>query len=383
MKAKKKILHTMTWLAPGGGVDNEVYLAIKHLIKDFDIELAVGNDIQHNNFESIAGLKIHIIKNMGRKIHLVKDVLALWELYHLIKKNKYNIVHTHETKASLLGRIAGWLAGTKNIIYGLHGVTFNDPHSKLKRNFYIWLERLTVGCANLIVAVGKDTINQYHQNNIAENIPYKIVYSGIDTEKFTKSLYTKQQFITKRKELGIAVDDIVLINVGRFSIAKAQKYTIEAFAQLKQQHQNIKLLLVGEGEEKQKCLQQVKELNIADDVIFYGFTNNVPSVLQLADIFVLTSLREGLPTVVVEAGLCSLPTVSFKVEGISEIVEEAKSGYIVSQYDIMDLGNKLNVLISDEAKRIAFGKEALTIAKKNWDYRKMNEGLREIYNNLS
>jgi len=369
----------MTWLAPGGGVDNEVYLAIKHLIKDFDIELAVGYDIQHNNFESIEGLKIHIIKNMGRKIHPIKDVLALWELYHLIKKNKYDIVHTHETKASLLGRIAGWLAGTKNIIYGLHGVTFNDPHSKLKRNFYIWLERLTIGCANLIIAVGKDTISQYHQNNIGENIPYKIVYSGIDTEKFTKSLYTKKQLIAKRKELGIAVDDIVLINVGRFSVAKAQKYTIETFAKLKQHHQNIKLLLVGEGAEKQNCLQLAKNLNITDDVIFYGFTNNVPSVLQLADIFVLTSLREGLPTVVVEAGLCSLPTVAFKVEGISEIVEEAKSGYIVPQLDVNALAAKLKILISEETKRVAFGKEAFTIAQKNWDYRKMNEDLREIY----
>jgi len=180
----------MTWLAPGGGVDNEVYLAIKHLIKDFDIELAVGYDIQHNNFENIEGLKIHIVKNMGRKIHPIKDALALWELYRLIKKNKYNIVHTHETKASLLGRIAAWLAGTKNIIYGLHGVTFNDPHNKVKRNFYIWLERLTVGCASLIIAVGKDTIDQYHQNNIGKNISCKIVYSGIDTEKFTKPLYS-------------------------------------------------------------------------------------------------------------------------------------------------------------------------------------------------
>jgi len=279
----------MTWLAPGGGVDNEVYLAIKHLIKDFDIELAVGNDIQHNNFENIEGLKIHIIKNMGRKIHPIKDVLALLEMYRLIKINKYDIVHTHETKASLLGRIAAWLARTKTIIYGLHGVTFNDPHSKFKRSFYIWLERLTIGCAHLIISVGKDTIAQYHQNNIGKNIPYKIVYSGIDTEKFAKSIYSKEEFLLKRKELRIEAEDVVLINVGRFSIAKAQKYTIETFTKLKQQHQNIKLLLVGEGDEKQNCMDLCEKLGVKDDVIFYGFTNNVPSVLQLANIFVLTS----------------------------------------------------------------------------------------------
>jgi len=370
----------MTWLAPGGGVDNEVYLAIKHLIKEFDIELAVGNDIQQNNFENIEGLKIHIIKNMGRKINPIKDVMALWELYQLIKKNKYDIVHTHETKASLLGRIAAWLARTKAIIYGLHGVTFNDPHSQIKRSFYIWLERLTVGCVDLIISVGKDTIDQYHQNNIAKRIPYKIVYSGIDTEKFTKPIYNEKQFLLKRKELGIAPDDIVLINVGRFSVAKAQKYTIEAFAKLKQQHHNIKLLLVGEGDEKQNCIELAKKLGIANEVIFYGFTNNVAAVLQLADVFVLTSLREGLPTVVVEAGLCSLPTVAFKVEGIAEIVEENKSGFIVPQYDVDALSKQLSILIEDDTKRLTFGKQAFTKAQQNWDYRKMNEDLREIYN---
>lgn len=370
----------MTWLAPGGGVDNEVYLAIKHLIKDFDIELAVGHDIQHNNFENIAGFKIHTIKNMGRKIHLIKDMLALWELYQIIKKNRYDIVHTHETKASLLGRIAAWFANTKTIIYGLHGVTFNDPHSKFKRNFYIWLERLTIGCADLIISVGKDTIAQYHNNNIGKNIPYKIVYSGIDTEKFTKPFYSKETLILKRKELRIQLNDIVLVNVGRFSIAKAQKYTIKAFAKLKQQHSNIKLLLVGEGNEKENCKNLAEKLGVTNDVIFYGFTNNVPAVLQLSNIFVLTSLREGLPTVVVEAGLCNLPTVSFKVEGISEIVEEGKSGFIVPQYDVEALSKQISILIEDEEKRLAFGKQAFTIAQQNWDYRKMVADLREIYN---
>ena len=122
-------------------------------------------------------------------------------------------------------------SGCKHIIYGLHGVVFNDPGSRIKRQFYIALEKMTIWACDLIIAVGRDTIRHYHRENIGRNIPHQIVYSGIDVTEFERRLdnVKKDAF---RREIGIPDDAPVLVNIGRFSSAKAQHYTIEAFARL-------------------------------------------------------------------------------------------------------------------------------------------------------
>src|SRR3954470_4057880 len=155
-----KILHTTTRLVRGGGVENNIFHSIDKLYKEFEFHLASGVDFQVNPFENRKEVKIIICKNLIHRIHPVKDLQALYFFYKLIKKEKYDIVHTHETKASLITRLAAYLAGCNYTIYGLHGITFNDPMSKLKRKIYILLERWTVGVCNLVVGVSKEVIEE-------------------------------------------------------------------------------------------------------------------------------------------------------------------------------------------------------------------------------
>lgn len=385
-KKKLKVLQTMTWLAPGGGADIHVYLSLLGLKEKnkYDLHFTVGEEIYHNPFEEIEGLKIHYCKDMVRPVSFKHDFRALWYYYKLIKREKFDIVHTHETKASVITRVAAWLAGCPIIIYGLHGVVFNDPLSWLRRNFYIWLERSTIWMSDFILSVSQSSIDEYHKAGIAREMPYQITYSGIDTDHFiqnsTLSPETRRQ---RRAELGISPEDTVLINVGRFSYSKAQRYTIEAFAQLKKRFDNLKLVFVGQGELEEACKAQAKELGIQEDVIFYGFTNDVPGVLSLADINVLTSLREGLPRVVVEASLCGLPTVSFQVEGIQEILMRGHAGKIVPQYDVPALVEALSELIADPELQQTYAERARAHARKNWDYRKMVADIDELYDRLA
>jgi glycosyltransferase involved in cell wall biosynthesis len=379
MTRKLKILHTMTWLAPGGGVDNNVFLTIDGLKDKFDFHLAVGCEIHHNDFAKIEGLKIIICKDLVRPVSPVKDIKALYYFWKLIRKEKYDIVHTHEAKAGLITRVAAFFAGCKFIVFGLHGVTFNDPYSKSKRYFYILAEKLTTRMADFIVSVSQDAITEYHKVNIGRKVPSKVVYSGIDINKFINPAFTKTDSDNLRHQLGINNKDIVLLNVGRFSYAKAQCYTIESFARLKNQFSNVKLLLVGEGELKEACIQQAEVLGVRTDTIFYGFSDNIPLISSLADIFVITSLREGLPRVVVEASLCRLPTVGFEVEGIGEIIENNESGYIVPKYDTKMLCNRIKTLIEKKGLRKTFANKAFEKARNNWDHRKMLEQLSNIY----
>ena len=171
------------------------------------------------------------------------------------------------------------------------------------------------------------------------------------------------------------------MNVGRFSDAKAQRFTIEAFARLSEKFDNARLLLVGEGRERVACESQCRALGIEDRVVFAGFQVDVVPMYAASDIHVLTSLREGLPRVVVEASLCEVPTVAFDVEGVNEVIEHQVSGYVVSSGDVDALVEDMTRLASSPDLRAEMAGRAFEHARK-WDHRKMVAELDRIYRSV-
>lgn len=377
---KLKVLHTTTRLVRGGGVENNIFHTINQLKNDFDFILSSGIDMQENPFEGDPQVKMIVCKSLVNTIHPVKDLKALLFYYRLIKREKIDIIHTHETKASFVTKLAAWLARCPYIIYGLHGVTFNDPMSRLKRKFYILLEKSTVGVSDIIVAVSQDVITHYHANNIGKNIPYKVVRSGIDMEHFFATTFEKATDKKALKaELGFGPETKVICNVGRFSFSKAQRYTIECFARLKKDFPDSKLVLIGEGELLEECKKLCRDLNIEQDVLFKGYSKNVPSYLFVSDLFLFTSLREGLPRVIVEAALMKVPVAAFEVEGIREVIEHDVSGVIVPQYDVVALHDGAKKILSSPALSSAFAQRAFDHVHNEWDAVKMGADIKEIY----
>lgn len=379
---KKKILHTTTRLVLGGGVEKNIYYTVKTLGSEFEFHLSCGADFKDDLFGDHPEVKIIICPHLINAIHPLKDLKALWFYYKLIRKEKYEIVHTHETKASFITKLAAWLAGCPYVIYGLHGVTFNDPISRFKRRVYILLEKLTIRCADLIVAVGNDTIEAYHKENIGKNIPFEVVRSGIDIEGYlSQAIQTDEEKLLFRKTMGFNAEDIVLITVGRFSYSKAQRYAIEAFSALQKKYNNLKLLLIGEGELLEECKTLAKNLGIDNKSIYFlGYQKDIPRYLSISDLFIFTSLREGLPRVIVEASLLKVPVVTFEVEGATEVLENEISGFIVPQSNLEELISKTEQLILHPAVRASFGKSSYEHVIQLWDMRIMAQKLQEIYN---
>lgn len=382
-KKKLKVLQTMTWLAPGGGVDKHVFLTVTGLQDEFEFHLAVGKEIHHNEFEQLDGFQIHVCPHLERSLKPWKDFRSLIYFYRLIRREKFDIVHTNETKASLISRVAAWLARCPVVVYTLHGVVFNDPMSKLRRKIYIGLERMTLWTNDFMIPVGENALSIYHENNLGKNLPTQVIHSGIDTELFVRLQPDTETRNKARRALGFADSDLVLINVGRFSFAKAQRYTIEAFAGVKREFPNAKLLLVGDGEMMEACKEQVNALGLAGDVVFYGFCEEVAKVFYLADVNVLTSLREGLPRVVVEASLCKIPTVGFEVEGIREAIPKAWHEYIVPQTDVAALTVCMQKILADAVVREAYAKDAFALAYAGWDYKAVNAAVADVYRMLA
>jgi len=377
---KLKILHTTTRLVRGGGVENNIYHTIDQLKNEYDFILSSGVDMQENPFEGDPKVKVIVCKDLIHKIHPWYDLKALLFYYRLIKKEKIDIIHTHETKASFITKLSAWLARCPYIIYGLHGVTFNDPMSRLKRRFLIFLEKATIGVSDFIVSVSHDTIRHYHENKIGRTIPYTVVRSGIDLKKFFALTHVEvndQENLKNR--LGIGPATKVICNVGRFSFSKAQRYTLHCFARLKKDFPDSKLILIGEGELLDECRKLAKDLDVADDVLFEGYQKNVPLYLSVSNLFLFTSLREGLPRVVVEAALMRLPVAAFEVEGIREVIEHNVSGIIVPQYDVEGLYQGARRILSDDQLTDCFRQKAFHHVEHEWDATKMGEDLRRIY----
>jgi len=380
---KLRILHITTRLVRGGGTENNIYYTIDQLKGEYDFILSTGADIHENPFEGDPSVKTIVCKDLINKIHPLKDLKALLFYYRLIRREKIDVIHTHEAKASLITRLSAWLAGCPYIIYGLHCVFFNDPMSKLKRKFYICLEKFTIGVSNYIVAVSYDVMKHYHANNIGKKIPYSVIRSGIDMKKFfVRTQVAPEDQKALRKKLGISPNTKVIINVGRFSFSKAQRYTIECFSRLKKDFPDSKLIFIGEGELLEECKQQAKESCIADNVLFEGYKKNVPLYLSISHLFLFTSLREGLPRVIVEAALMKVAVSAFEVEGIREVIEDKISGFIVKQYDVDGLYNGARTILANTELAHSFTERAFHHLEDEWDSVKMAEDLRKIYQDV-
>jgi len=373
-----KILHTMTWLAPGGGADLNVFLTIRDLNPEFEFHLAVGQEIHENPFQDIPGLKIHICPWLDRPIRPLRDLAAFFWFWRLIQREKFDVVHTHESKAGIISRVAARLAGCPRVIFGLHGVPFNDPTSRLGQLLFLAAEGLTMWAADQVVSVSREALGHYHAQNLARDLPHQVVYSGVELDRFVNA-DSKRLRAEARDEFGIPADATALLNVGRFSVAKAQRYTIEAFARLREDHPDLKLVLVGEGTELENCKALCRKLNVEDDVIFAGYQADVVKMYALADVNVLTSLIEGLPRVVVEASLCKLPTACFDVPGVKEVIQDGVSGDVVASEDLDGLTKRIAGLLGSPDNRKVKGRRAFERASVSWDHRRMVEDLRGIY----
>jgi len=368
----------MTWLAPGGGADHNVFLTIRDLAERYDFHLAVGHKIHENPFADIPGLTIHVCPWLDRPIRPLRDLIALLWFWRLILRENYDVVHTHESKAGIISRVAAKLAGCSRVIFGLHGVPFNDPTSGLGRLIYLGAEGLTMWAADEIVAVSEEALGHYHAENLGRDLPCSVVHSGVELSRFV-DVDRERARQEGRRELGLPADATVLLNVGRFSLAKAQRFTIEVFSRLRPRHPGVKLVLVGEGPEVDNCRRLCESLGVEEDVIFAGYQSDMAKMYALADVNVLTSLIEGLPRVVVEASLCKLPTACFDVPGVKEVIQDGKSGDVVVSGDVDELTDRVARLLDSADERMTKGRLAFDRASEGWDHRKMVEDLRKIY----
>jgi len=348
--SKNKVLHIITRLIIGGAQENTMLTAELLDKKKFDVEVLSGSQTgsEGSLIEEIKkrGIKLKIENYLVREINPIKDFIALIKLYKIIKKGNYKIVHTHSSKAGIAGRFAAWFAGVPVIIHTVHGWGHTPYQHPVIRNFYILLEKITQKMSNRLIAVSPKDIDKGLKQGIATKKKYIVIRSGIETDRFGKCKISKNEM---KKKLNIPENSIVIGTVTRLSPQKAPLDFIKACSIIAKKNNNAFFVIVGDGNLRFDAEQMVKDLKIENRFIFTGLRRDVPELMTAFDIFVLSSLWEGLPRVLPQAMATGLPIVATSIDGSAEAVEDGLNGFLVPPKMPEEIAKKVIYLIDNPA----------------------------------
>lgn len=383
---KIKVLHTITRLILGGAQENTL-LTVRGLHEDpnFDVTLLTGPGIgPEGEIVSAAreqGIKIIEIPESRRNINPYYDLITILKTVHFIRKGKYDVVHTHSTKAGIIGRILADRYKVPAIVHTIHGPAFYPEQNYLVRKFYIGLERWAAKYADAIVCVADAMKEKYLAENIGRPDQYITIRSGMEVERFIKAGQNKKKRAELRQKYGIRDDEIVVGKIARLFNLKGHEYVIEAARSIVKRHKNVKFFFAGDGILRDEFENRIARYGLTKHFILAGLIPNteIPEIISLMDIVVHTSLREGLARVLPQALLEEKPVVSFDVDGAREVIKNGETGYLVAPKDIKGLTRALLAAIEEPETAQKMARSGRIMVEREFDWHKMVDDLKELY----
>lgn len=277
---------------------------------------------------------------------LKKDNLnAYRELKRVISENNYKIIHCHTPVGGFITRLVAKKTrekGTK-VIYTAHGFHFYKGAPIINWLVYYPIEKIMAHYTDCLITINKEDYEIAKKKLKTNRIEY-IHGVGMNTERFHKKI-TKEDRVNKRKELGIKEKDIVFTYVAELNRNKNQIFLIEVIEKLKKEYKNIKLLLVGNCNNKKYYEEEIKKRKLVDEVVLLGKRKDIPEILSITNIYLASSIREGLPVNIMEAMYMGLPIIATDNRGHRELVK-SENGFII--HDRIEMISRIKQLINDK-----------------------------------
>lgn len=273
------------------------------------------------------GIHHHTIP-ISRNISILKDIISIYRVYKFLKNSKYDIVHTHTAKAGFIGRIAARIARVPIVIHTSHGLPFYKGQPFIKYSLFYLLERIASWFSD-----GYFSQSREDMETIKRMVPNRLVTgyegNGINLSEINQhTKLSKQRSDELKKAFHIPEETFLFLMAARFEKIKNHQMLIKSLEQLNNQ-MNVKVMLAGDGPLLNSVMKEVKKKELEKMIIFLGFQNNIPEWLQMADAVILTSEREGLPRIVMEAMAFGTPVLATNVPGTREVVIDGETGELV------------------------------------------------------
>lgn len=401
-----RILHISTRLILGGSQENTVLSCEGQARLGHEVHLAFGpifgpegsmlarveafNQRARSASEGFAQpINTHEIPSLVREIAPAKDRRARRELRELIERLKPDIVHTHSSKAGILGRLAGWESNPRPaIVHTIHGPPFMpidggllaQLRTRALNHAYTFAERHAAKRCHLIVSVADAMTAQFLARGIGRPGQYTTVRSGMELGAYLEPP-PDQTRAAVRARLGLAESDFVVGTVARLAQHKGHDDILEALAGRMRAHKNWKLLWVGDGWWAPRLAARVSSLGLTDQVVRTGLVDpeRVPGLIRAMDVLCHPSYREGLPRTVPQALLCGVCPVAYDVDGTGEVCRNGVTGRLIKAGDIPGLRDAIVALEADPAERRALAERGRAECVEAFDARLMVERLEEVY----
>ena len=370
-----------------GGAQENTLLTAEGLdrMPEYEVTLATGVDRgregdlldrARENFDVV------VIPDLGRSIRPVADLKALASLYRLIRRGRYEIVHTHSSKAGVLGRLAAWLAGTPIIVHTLHSLVFHDYQPWIVNRAWWAVKRAFAPITDHYLSVADAISEKAIAEGIAPRERFTTVYSGMELDWFL-SFNGKRGAV--RDELGIPQDALVVGKVARLSPLKGHEQLLEAAPGIVAAHPDVRFLLIGDGDLHEEVRERARALGLAENFVLPGLMprERIPEMLSAMDIVVHTSLREGLPRALPQALAMGKPCVAVDLDGAPEVVIPGQTGYLVPAKDAQALAEAVTRLLSDPELRSRMGAAGRELVDPAFRAETMVSRTSEVYKELA
>jgi len=377
----KHICHIITRFLNGGAEENTLLTCNYSAEIGDKVTLIIGSDYDKEILCKLdKRVKLIKVNTLLRDISLFKDFSTLFKLIKILKKINPDIVHTHESKAGIIGRLSARLINIKLIIHTVHILPFTNVNV-FKAKFYIFLEKTVSNITHKFICVSKGMMNESLKNGIGSKKKYLVIHSGFDLQLFKKAKKNYNLINLKNYRLN-PKKYFVLLMIGAFEERKRQIEFLYIFKKLLDKNPNLILVFVGSGKLLKKAKKISEQINVNKNVYFAGFRKNPENFISLADICIMNSIREGLPRVVPQYLAGGKPVISTNLPGISEIIKNNKNGFIVNMNKSNDLKKKIELIIND--KRIY--KKMCNFVQKtdlsNWSHKSMPRKINDVYTRL-
>ncbi|UCD74682.1 MAG: glycosyltransferase family 4 protein [Phycisphaerales bacterium] len=376
-------MHISTRLILGGSQENTVLSCEGQADAGHTVSLVYGpiygpEGSHLARAQAHGGIECIEIPHLIRALHPVRDPLCYRDLKKLIRAWKPDVVHTHSSKAGIIGRLAAWKLRVPCVIHTIHGLAFHPYQAKWKNAIYIASERMAAKRCHVIACVADAMREQALAAGIGRPEQYVTVYSGMEVERYINPDCTREDV---RAELGLNDGDFVLGTVARLAELKGHDDLLDALGPLMKDRPELKLLWVGDGWWRDRLLGRVKSMGFQDRVITTGLvpSEQIPKYLQSMDVLAHPSYREGLPRTIPQALLSARAVIAYDVDGTKEVCIEGETGCLVPPGDLGKLRSAVERMMDHASERAEMGRHGRALCEERFSASAMVEQLESIY----
>ena len=373
--AKTKVLYIITKSNFGGAQRYVFDMATSITLDGYDVAVALGgNGALYDKLKS-SSIRTITVPYLARDVNIFSEWKVFFNLLKIIKQEKPDVVHLNSSKIGGLGAFACRVARINKIVFTAHGWAYKEDRNVVSKKVIWFFSWLTVLLSHKTITVSQDDF--INAPRLFVNRKIKMIHNGIAEIKFQDKA-TARKSLTARSDLTVK-NTLWIGTISELHNNKGLPFVIRAVHKLIKRGYDISFFIIGEGEERFQLEQFIKKLDLENNVFLLGHIDNASELLHAFDIFTLTSIKEGLPYVLLEAGLAGLPVIATNTGGIPEIIENRKSGRLVHAKNSHDIENAISDLIDFKKDNIEYGRALKEKVEKDFTVEQMVAETVDLY----